>query len=218
MESYSLGYEFGENLRSQEVEVDMDVLASAIRDGLDGKEPGLSRAVIGDTLTSLRRKVVILQDRRFREMAAGNAEEGDAFLAGNKTREGVHTLPDGLQYKISWDGTGPVPQPDDLVKVSYVGTLVDGTEFDNSHRRGGPAIVSVNGVIRGWTEALQLMKVGSKWRIFVPLGLAYGERRFGRIPPSSTLIFDIELLSIERSAGPDVASSKDAVEPWEETK
>ena len=201
-DSYSLGYEFGSNLKRQGVEVDADVLFSAVRDAMDDKKPVLSTEEIRDTLKQLRQKVIVLQDRRFRELAAKNLEEGKAFLAANKTKEGVVTLPSGLQYKMLKEGNGPSPKATDAVTVHYRGTLIDGTEFDSSYRRCEPAAIHVNGVIRGWTEALQLMKVGSKWQIFVPSELAYGEDKFGRIPPNSILIFEIELLSVGDSASP----------------
>ena len=205
-DSYSLGYDFGSNLRRQEVEVDADILLSAVREGLEGKNPVLGPEEMRDTLLHLRRKVMVLQDRRYRERAAKNSEEGRAFLAANKTKEGVKTLPSGLQYKVLKDGAGPSPKPTDTVTVNYRGTLVDGTEFDSSYGRGQPATVRVNGVLRGWTAALPLMKVGSKWQIFVPAALAYGERQFGRIPPNSTLIFEVELLSISTDSSPAATS------------
>jgi FKBP-type peptidyl-prolyl cis-trans isomerase FklB len=131
--------------------------------------------------------------------AAGEAsrKEGEAFLAANKTKEGVKTLPDGLQYKILKQGTGVQPTADDTVSVNYRGTLIDGKEFDSSYKRGEPATFPVGGVIKGWTEALQMMPVGSKWELYIPADLAYGDRGAGAdIPPGATLIFEVELLSI----------------------
>jgi FKBP-type peptidyl-prolyl cis-trans isomerase FklB len=195
-DSYSLGYEFGNNLKRQGTEVDVDVLISAIKDGLDGKKPVLSPDDVRDTLIQLRKKLMVLQDRRHRELSAKNMEEGKAFLEANKTKEGVHTLPSGLQYKVLREGEGAIPKATDSVTVNYRGTLVDGEEFDSSYVRGKPITVHVFGVIDGWTEALQLMKVGSKWQLFIPPDLAYGDRQYNRIQPNSTLIFEIELLSI----------------------
>jgi FKBP-type peptidyl-prolyl cis-trans isomerase FklB len=195
-DSYSLGYDFGSNLRSREITVDIDVLLSAVRDGLSGKKPVLSADEIRGTLNKLKRTVMVAQDRRYRKLAAKNLEAGREFLQKNKKKEGVQTLTSGLQYKVLTEGAGRMPEETDKVTVDYRGTLIDGTEFDSSARRGGPISVSVNGVIRCWTEALRHMKVGSKWQVFCPYHLAYGEHRFGRIPPDSTLIFELKLMSI----------------------
>ena len=147
--------------------------------------------------------------------AAKNKTEGDSFLAGNKSKEGVVTLPSGLQYKILTAGTGPKPAATDSVVCNYRGTLIDGKEFDSSYKRGQPATFGVSQVIKGWTEALQLMPVGSKWQLFVPSTLAYGERGAGaEIGPNATLIFEVELLSIQdkaksdKSAKPEVPEEK----------
>jgi FKBP-type peptidyl-prolyl cis-trans isomerase FklB len=208
-DSYSLGYEFGDNLKRQGAEIDLEVLISAIKDGLDGKKPVLSPEEIRDTLIQVRKKLMVLQDRRYRELSAKNIEEGKAFLEANKTKEGVHILPSGLQYKVLRDGEGPTPKATDIVTFHYRGTMIDGNEFDSSYARGKPSTVHVFGVIEGWTEALQLMKVGSKWQIFVPPALAYGDRQFGHIPPNSTLIFEIELLSIGESQTPGASELED---------
>ena len=194
-ESYSMGYEFGANVIRQEIDVDIDVLLSAARDALEGRKPALNPEEIRNALKDLKRKVTIAQDVRYRERMAKNLEEGRAFLEANKKREGVKTLPSGLQYIVLNEGDGPMPKATDMVKVNYRGTLIDGAEFDSSYTGSGPLIIHVNGMMRGWTEALQLMKVGSKWKIFVPTELAYGERKFSRIPPKSALIFEIELLA-----------------------
>ncbi len=193
-ESYSLGYEFGASVKRQEIEVDIDVLLSAARDALEGRKPALSAEEIRDALKDLRRKVTVAQQLRQQKRVAKNLEEGKAFLEANKTKEGVKTLPSGLQYMVLLEGSGPIPKATDMVKVHYRGTLINGTEFDSSYSHGEPMIIHADGMMRGWTEALQLMKVGSKWKIFVPTELAYAERPFGRIPPNSALIFEIELL------------------------
>jgi FKBP-type peptidyl-prolyl cis-trans isomerase FklB len=202
MESYSLGYEYGDHLRRQHMELDVDILLMAIREALEGSKPAISPEEIRNTLLQLRKKVIILQDRRVREQAEKNLEMEKAFLAANKGRDGVKTLPSGLQYKVLREGKGAVPQTGDMVMVNYRGILIDGTEFDSSYGRGEPSTIPVNGGIRGWREALQLMKVGAKWQIIIPSGLAYGGRQFGRIPPNSTLIFEVELLSVEKNADP----------------
>lgn len=204
-DSYSLGYEFGENLRNQGLDMNVDTLLTAVREALEGKKPALTPEEIRDTMQQLRKKMLTKQEQRTRESAIKTAEEGRAFLTANKLKEGVTTLPSGLQYKVLRDGNGPSPQATDAVKVHYRGTLVNGAEFDSSYRRDEPTTVNVNGVIRGWTEALQMMKTGSKWQLFVPAELAYGKRQFGRIPPNSMLIFEVELLSIEHKSDIGVA-------------
>ena len=190
-DSYGLGYDFGANLKRQGVEIDVDVLFSAVRDALEGKKPVLSSEEIRDTLLQLRKRVIVLQDRRFRERAAENLEEGKAFLALNKTKEGVKTLPSGLQYKVLAEGSGKTPKETDNVTVNYRGTLIDGTEFDGSYKRDKPETFRVNGVIPGWTEALQLMKVGTKAELAIPPELAYGSN--GPLA-NQVLLFDVELL------------------------
>lgn len=196
-ESYSLGYEFGARIHRQGVEIDREVLISAITDGLSGKEAALTPQEMSETLKELRKKVMVSINRRADEGAARNLEKGKIFLYENRKKEGVVTLPSGLQYRVLREGNGPVPKEDDTVSVNYRGTLIDGTEFDNSRKRGEPAVIQVKGVIKGWSEALQRMKTGSRWQIFVPEELAYANRRFGRIPPRSTLIFELELVSIQ---------------------
>jgi len=217
-ESYSLGYEFGANITRQEIDVDIDVLLSAARDALEGRKPSLNPEEIRNTLKDLQRKVTTAQDVRYRERMAKNHEEGRAFLEENKKKEGVKTLPSGLQYIILNEGAGSMPKATDMVKVNYRGTLIDGTEFDSSYSGSGPLIIHVNGMMQGWTEALQLMQVGSKWKIFVPTELAYGERKFSRIPPKSALIFEIELLAsgedlLPRVDMPDIPGNEDSQSP-----
>ncbi len=213
-ESYSLGYEFGANLkwRGMEGDVDVDVLLSAVREGLEGKTPALTSEEVRETLNQLKKKVMIIQDRRFRELAAKNLKESKGFMKANKLKEGMKTLPSGLQYRVISEGNGAIPKSSDIVKVSYRGTLTDGTEFDTSHGLDGPIITSVDGMLKGWTEALQLMKEGSKWQIFVPPWLGYGERRFRRVPPNSILIYEIELLSIGGTLGPTANEPKPAAD------
>lgn len=152
---------------------------------------------------------MVTQDRKAREQAAKKLEEGEAFLAANRKNEGVRTLASGLQYKVLQEGNGSSPKATDTVSVNYRGTFVDGTEFDSSYGRGEPSSLPVKGVIRGWTEALQLMKTGSRWQLLVSADLAYGERQFGRIPPNSALVFEIELLTVKESAAPAAGEPKD---------
>lgn len=197
--SYSIGMDIGNNLKKQSIEVDPDILARGIRDVMSGKEPLLSAEEARETLGALQKELMAKAQARTKELAEKNRKEGDRFLAENGKKEGVVSLPSGLQYKVLESGSGPSPGKTDTVETNYRGTLVDGTEFDSSYTRGEPAVFPVNGVIPGWTEALQRMKVGDKWRIFVPPDLAYGERGAGPIGPNATLVFEIELLSIKKN-------------------
>ena len=196
--SYALGMNMGMNLHRQSVDVDPNILLRGFKDGLAGSKTLLTedeaRAALLEVQTELRNKM----QEKLQAQGEANKKEGEAFLAANKSKEGVVTLPDGLQYKVLKEGSGAKPTASDSVVCNYRGTLINGTEFDSSYKRGQPATFPVGGVIKGWTEALQLMPVGSKWQLFIPSALAYGERApGGEIGPNSTLIFDIELLSIE---------------------
>ena len=197
-ESYSLGYQFGQNLKFQGVDINLDVYTSGIRDALGGKEPKMSQEEIRATISELQKRVTAERQKELKEKGAKNLEESKKFLAENQKKERIKTLPSGLQYKVLSEGSGKMPKADDTVTVNYKGTLIDGTEFDSSYKRGQPASFQVNGVIKGWTEALQLMKEGSKWQLFLPPDLAYGERGAGpQIPPNSALIFEVELISVQ---------------------
>jgi FKBP-type peptidyl-prolyl cis-trans isomerase len=196
--SYALGMNLGSNLHKQSVPVDPNILLRGLKDALAGGKTALTeeqaRAALMEVQNEMRKK----QQAEMQAAGEANKKEGDAFLAANKAKEGVVTLPSGLQYKILTQGTGPKPTATDSVVCNYRGTLINGTEFDSSYKRGEPATFPVSGVIKGWTEALQLMPVGSKWQLFVPSDLAYGERSPGpEIAPDSTLIFEVELLSIQ---------------------
>jgi len=197
-ESYSLGYQFGQYVKSQGVDINLEVYTSGIKDALGDKDSLMSKEEIRATIKDLQQRVKAEGQKEMKEKAARNLEEGKRFLAENQKKEGIKTLPSGLQYKVLAEGSGKTPQATDAVTVNYRGTLIDGTEFDSSYKRGQPATFKVNGVIRGWTEALQLMKEGSKWQLFVPPDLAYRERGAGRnIPPNSALIFEVELISVQ---------------------
>jgi FKBP-type peptidyl-prolyl cis-trans isomerase FklB len=198
--SYAIGMNIGHNFVAQAVEVDPDVLIAAIKDTLAGKTTLLTQQEMRDTLTEFQKTMMAKQQKRREELALKNRAEGEAFLAKNKTQPGVVTMPDGLQYKVITNGNGAMPAPTDVVTVNYRGTLVDGTEFDNSAKHGRPAQFGVGNVIPGWTEALTHMKVGSKWQVFIPSELAYGERGRPNIPPNSVLIFEMELLNTEAPA------------------
>jgi len=191
--SYSIGLNIGRNLGSdlkkQSIDIDPNLVAKGIQDALSGANPLLSNEEIQETMVAFQK-----------EMSEKQKQRGEAFLAENKKKEGVKTLPSGLQYKVVKAGSGKKPKLDDTVTVQYRGTLIDGTEFDSSFRRGQPATFPVSGVIPGWTEALPLMEEGAKWQLFIPPKLAYGERGAGGlIGPNATLIFEVELVSIQEN-------------------
>jgi FKBP-type peptidyl-prolyl cis-trans isomerase len=200
--SYAIGMNVGATLHRQGVDIDPKVVQQGLQDALAGGKMLLSeeeeRAVLTELQADMRKK----QQEKMQQAAEANKKEGDAFLTANKGKDGVVTLPSGLQYKIITSGTGPKPSASDSVVCNYRGTLIDGKEFDSSYKRGQPATFPVSGVIKGWTEALQLMPVGSKWQLFVPSDLAYGERgQGGDIGPNATLVFEVELISIEAKDG-----------------
>jgi FKBP-type peptidyl-prolyl cis-trans isomerase FklB len=196
--SYAIGMNIGTNLHRQAVDVDQKILQQGLEDALAGGKTQLSEDEAKATLMQFQTEMHQKQQEKMQQAGATNKKEGDAFLAANKSKEGVVTLPSGLQYKILTAGTGPKPKSSDSVVCNYKGTLIDGKEFDSSYKRGQPATFPVAGVIKGWTEALQLMPVGSKWQLFVPSDLAYAERGSGPdIGPNATLIFEVELLSIQ---------------------
>ena len=196
--SYGIGMDIGENMKRQSIDIDPDMLAKGIKDVFAGSKLLLTEEEFRTTMENFRKDMMAKQKMQMQELSDKNKKEGEAFLAENKKKEGVKTLPSGLQYKVIKEGDGNLPKAEDTVTVHYKGTLIDGTEFDSSYSRGEPATFPVNGVIPGWTEALQLMKTGSKWQLFIPSNLAYGERGAGgKIGPNSTLVFDVELISIK---------------------
>ncbi len=206
--SYALGANLGMNLHNQSVDVDTAIVLRGLKDALAGGKLLLTDDEAKAALTQLQTDLRNKQMEKMKEAADLNKKAGTYFLEANKAKEGVVTLPSGLQYKILTAGTGPKPAATDTVSCNYRGTLLDGTEFDSSYKRGQPASFPVSGVIKGWTEALQLMPVGSKWQLFIPSDLAYGDRgadpRSG-IGPGATLIFEVELLSIQDKAKSEVA-------------
>ena len=196
--SYSIGVDIGSNLKRQQIDVDGATLTQGLKDALSGGKFQMTEQEMRDTIGAFQKDMMAKQAERMKKLAETNKKEGDAFLAENKKKPGVITLPDGLQYKVIKAGTGKLPKATDTVTVQYRGTLVDGTEFDSSFKRGEPATFQVNAVIPGWTEALQKMKTGSKWQLFIPSNLAYGERGAGNvIGPNATLIFEVELVSVK---------------------
>ena len=195
--SYSICLNIGFNLKKQNVSINPDTFVLGLKDALAGK-PQMTEEQVKETMTAFEKEMIDKQK------AAGvkNGADGEKFLAENKKKEGVKTTASGLQYKVVKEGSGAQPKETDTVIANYRGTLIDGTEFDSSYKRGQPATFPVSGVIKGWTEALQMMKVGSKFQLFIPATLAYGERAIGAdIGPNSTLIFEVELLDVKPAAG-----------------
>ena len=215
--SYAIGLNIGkglkENLTKDSVDINNDILVRGLKDALAGAKPAMTDEEVQATLTSLQTNLKKHQEEVHAAEASKNQKAGEAFLAANKTKPGVVTLPSGLQYKVITQGTGPKPTPEDVVVCNYKGTLVDGTEFDSSYKRGKPATFPVGQVIKGWTEALQLMPVGSKYEIAIPPSLGYGERGVGPIGPQQTLLFEVELMSIQPKEAKPAAGEPAKEEP-----
>lgn len=198
--SYAIGLNIGTSMRKDSVDVDTSILLRGMKDGLAGAKPLLTDDEVKATMTALQADLRAKHEQKVEEEAETNKKKSDAYLAENKTKEGVVTLPSGLEYKVLVEGTGPKPTATDTVVCNYKGTFLDNTEFDSSYKRGKPATFPVSGIIKGWTEALQLMPVGSKWQLFIPPDLAYGPAGRPGIAPNSTLLFEVELLSIQPKA------------------
>jgi FKBP-type peptidyl-prolyl cis-trans isomerase FklB len=195
--SYAVGMNYGSSLKRQDVELDPNQFFQGFNDAYSGKT-ALTEQEMRDVLNAFSQSLRAKQEEKRKQMAEKNKKEGDAFLEENKTKPGVVALPSGLQYRIITAGTGEIPKATDTIVAHYRGTLLDGTEFESSYSRNQPLTRPVNGLIRGWQEALQLMKTGSKWQLFVPPALAYGDRgNPPKIGPDATLIFEMELLSIQ---------------------
>jgi FKBP-type peptidyl-prolyl cis-trans isomerase FklB len=195
--SYAIGLNIGMNFNKQKIAINPDTFMAGVKDGLAGK-PQMTETEVRETMTNLEKDM----ESKQKEAAGKNAKDGEKFLAENKKKDGIKTTASGLQYKELKPGTGAQPKGTDTVTVNYRGTLIDGTEFDSSYKRGQPATFPLNAVIKGWTEGLQLMKVGSKYQFFIPASLGYGERGAGgEIGPNSTLIFEVELLDTKPVGG-----------------
>ena len=202
--SYSIGHDIGSTFKKQNVDVNSDALFAGLKDALSGKE-AMTKEDRDKALAEFQKEMIEKQAAATKAASEKNATEGEKFLTENKKKDGVKTTASGLQYKVLKEGSGEPPKATDSVVTNYKGTLLDGTEFDSSYKRNEPATFPVNRVIPGWTEALQLMKPGSKYQLFIPSKLAYGERGAGRdIGPNATLIFEVELLSIKP---PDVPAA-----------
>ena len=201
-QSYAIGLNVGKSLHRDDIQVDPKILLQGLQDAMSDGKLLLTDDQIKTVMTDLQTQVRQKQEAKRQALAENNKKDGAAFLAANASKPGVVTLPSGLQYKVLTPGTGPKPAATDSVVCNYRGTLLDNTEFDSSYKRGQPATFPVSGVIKGWTEALQLMPVGSKWQLFIPSDLAYGERAQGPIGPNATLVFEVELMSIQPKAEP----------------
>jgi FKBP-type peptidyl-prolyl cis-trans isomerase FklB len=217
--SYSIGYDIGETFKKQNVELNPDALFSGMKDALAGKEAAMTKEEREKTLQAFQKEMMEKQIAASKEAATKNAAEGEKFLAENKKKDGVKTTASGLQYKVLKEGSGPSPKETDTVVVQYKGTLIDGTEFDSSYKRNEPASFQVNRVVKGWIEALQLMKPGAKYQLVIPSSLAYGERGAGQlIGPNAALVFEVELLSIKppepvATVAPGAAAPSTATSP-----
>ena len=195
--SYALGMDIGGSMKSQSIDINPDIFAKGVKDVVEDNKALLTNEEFQATMEKFQQKMVAKQADQAEIIAETNKAEGDQFLAENRKKEGVITTDSGLQYIVIEEGSGDSPKADDTVSVHYKGELINGTEFDNSYKRNQPATFPVSGVIPGWTEALQLMKVGAKWKVFLPSDIAYGERGAGQqVGPNSTLIFEVELISI----------------------
>jgi FKBP-type peptidyl-prolyl cis-trans isomerase len=195
--SYTIGSNIGKGLKREGIEIDTAIFMRGLKDGISGGKPLLTDEEAQAALDSLKQELRAKREAEMKALSEKNAKEGAAFLAANKSKPGVQTLPSGLEYKVIKQGDGPKPTLSDMVECNYRGTLVNGTEFDSSYKHGKPVTFPVSGVIKGWTEILQKMPVGSKYQVFIPADLAYGERAPAEIGPNATLIFDIELLAIK---------------------
>jgi len=195
--NYSLGYQIGGDLKRQGVELQSGLVVKGIQDAIAGNNPLMTPQEMRTVLVDLKKRIEKSEREKFLQDKVRNLAEGEAFLSENAGKEGIQVLSSGLQYRVVREGTGAAPKATDTVTVNYRGMHIDGTEFDSSFKRNKPASFQLGRVIRGWTEALQLMKEGAKWELFIPAKLAYGERGAGTgIPPNSTLIFEVELISV----------------------
>jgi FKBP-type peptidyl-prolyl cis-trans isomerase len=201
--SYSIGLDIGTTFKKQSMDINYDIMMSGLRDGVSGNKPLMNEEEIKQTMQAYSKTMMEKQAQKTKEAASANLTKGEKFLEENKKKEGVKATQSGLQYKVLKEGNGPTPKETDTVVTHYTGTTIDGKEFDSSFKRNEPATFPVNRVIKGWTEALTMMKVGSKYQLAIPAGLAYGERGAGAdIGPNETLLFDVELLEIKPPAAP----------------
>lgn len=220
--SYSIGVDIGKSFQEQSIVIDENAFIAGIRDGQKNKPALMNDEQIRETLMSLQTELMEKQKEKAQKVAMKNKTDGDMFLEKNKQQPDIKTTQTGLQYRVIKDGTGTAPKATDQVVTHYKGKLIDGTVFDSSYDRGEPATFPVNGVIAGWTEALQLMKPGSKWELFIPANLAYGEQGVGDIiPPNSVLLFEVELISVvnqDKQSAKQPEKSKTSAKPSTQSK
>jgi FKBP-type peptidyl-prolyl cis-trans isomerase len=214
--SYVIGYNLGRTLKQNDVQASTDLLNKGLRDGLAGEKGMLTDEEMQATMQEFQKQVAGQQEAKQKVAGEKNKTEGEAFLAKNKTKAGVKTTASGLQYEVLKEGTGPSPKPTDTVSVNYLGTTIDGTKFDSSYDRKEPATFVLNQVIPGWTEGVQLMKVGSKYKFYIPAALGYGEKGAGNvIGPNAPLVFEVELLSIGQPEAPKPAAAMPDAKPMD---
>jgi FKBP-type peptidyl-prolyl cis-trans isomerase len=211
--SYTIGLNLGKSLKTNDIQANIDLIVRGLRDGLGGGAALLTDEEMQTTMQTLQTQVTAQQEAKRKAAGEKNKAEGEAFLAKNKAKPGVKATASGLQYEVISEGTGPMPKPTDSVTVNYKGTLMDGTVFDSSYDRKEPVTFVLNQVIPGWTEGVQLMKVGSKYKFYIPSALGYGEHGAGNtIGPNSPLIFEVELISIGAPSAPAVAPAEPGAE------
>jgi len=219
--SYVIGYNLGRQLKANDIKANTDLIIQGLRDGIGGAKGMLTDAEMQATMQEFQQKVMAQQEAKTKALGEKNKTEGEAFLAKNKTRKEVKTTASGLQYETLKEGTGPSPKPTDTVTVNYKGTLIDGSTFDSSYDRGQPATFVLNQVIPGWTEGVQLMKVGGKTKFYIPSALGYGDKGAGNlIGPNAPLIFEVELISIgapQTEGGPGTEGAE-ATQPAQPAK
>lgn len=206
MQGFAIGQQMFQQFTQQGVELDEEVFLAALKDAMTGKEPAMTEEEMKTASAAIQKFLGDKYAAKAKEQAAKNKEEGIAFLAENKKKEGIKTLPSGLQYKVMKSGKGESPNKTDTVKAHYKGTFISGKEFENSYKNGVPVALPLPNLVKGMAEALQLMKVGDKWQLFIPPTLAYGEQGNRLIPPNATLVFDLELLGIEKGSKASPAS------------
>ncbi|HKI01602.1 MAG TPA: FKBP-type peptidyl-prolyl cis-trans isomerase [Thermoanaerobaculia bacterium] len=217
--SYIIGLNLGKSLKTNEIQANTDLVVKGLRDGLSGAQALLTDEEMQTAMQSFQQQVAQQQEAKQKVVGEKNKTEGEAFLAKNKARKEVKTTASGLQYEVLTEGTGAAPKATDTVTVNYKGTLMDGTTFDSSYDRGQPATFVLNQVIPGWTEGVQLMKVGSKYKFYIPSALGYGERGAGgTIGPNAPLVFEVELVSIGQPAANPAADGAQGGQPQGETK
>ena len=214
--SYVIGYNLGRTLKQNDVQASSDLIVRGLHDGLAGQNGMFTDAEMQATMQEFQKQMMAQQETKQKALGEKNKTEGEAFLAKNKARAGVKTTASGLQYEVLREGTGPMPKPTDTVSVNYLGTLMDGTKFDSSYDRKEPATFVLNQVIPGWTEGVQLMKVGSKYKFYIPSALGYGDKGAGNvIGPNAPLVFEVELLSIGQPEAPKPAADMPDAKPMD---